>query len=165
MNKKGIEDRGVVCYDNKKGFHLIRHSQLLAASSELFSVVNIITLPDEANYSFQEFLNILLHAVTSSTNSLESASNDLKSKIPNIKIPSPYTIFNYIKNNSIVNILSSFRKINDEIFRMMDLKTNSNDIAVDFHDIPYYVCRVTPSIGESNQRMELHGDIFFCTLS
>ena len=74
--------------------YLIRHSQLLAASSELFSVVNIITLPDEANYSFQEFLNILLHAVTSSTNSLESASNDLKSKIPNIKIPSPYTIFN-----------------------------------------------------------------------
>jgi len=48
---------------------------------------------------------------------------------------------------------------------MMDLKTNSNDIAVDFHDITYYVCRVTPSIGESNQRMELQGDIIFCTLS
>ena len=132
MNKKGIEDRGVVCYDNKKGFHLIRHSQLLAASSELFSVVNIITLPDEANYSFQEFLNILLHAVTSSTNSLESASNDLKSKISNIRIPSPYTIFNYIKTNSIVNILSSKRLKSPFDSTNGEINPNKVDISLNF---------------------------------
>src|SRR5674536_378065 len=44
-------------------------TSLLAVSSELFSLINIITLPDEANYSYQEFLNVLLHAATSSTNS------------------------------------------------------------------------------------------------
>src|SRR5674536_375519 len=54
----------------------IKTTSLLAVSSELFSLINIITLPDEANYSYQEFLNVLLHAATSSTNSLESASND-----------------------------------------------------------------------------------------
>src|SRR5674476_1348087 len=75
----------------------IETTSLLAVSSELFSLINIITLPDEANYSYQEFLNDLLHAATSSTNSLESASNDLRSKIPNIRIPSADTIFNYIK--------------------------------------------------------------------
>jgi hypothetical protein len=97
-------------------------ASLLAASSELLSIVNIITLPDEANYSYQEFLNVLLHAATSSTDSLESASNDLRLKVPEIRIPSADTIFNYIKPNSVENILSSFRKINGEIFRMMNLK-------------------------------------------
>lgn len=67
-------------------------ASLLAVSSELLSIINIITLPDEANYSYQEFLNVLLHAATSSTD-LESASNNLRSKIPNIRIPSAYTIF------------------------------------------------------------------------
>lgn len=67
-------------------------ASLLAVSSELLSIINIITLPDEANYSYQEFLNVLLHAATSSTD-LESASNNLRSKIPNIRISSAYTIF------------------------------------------------------------------------
>jgi len=113
-------------------------ASLLAVSSELLSIVNIITLPAEANYNYQEFLNVLLHAATSPTDSLESASNDLKSKIPNTKIPSADTIFNYIKLNSIENILSSFRKTNNEIFKMMNLKSKIHDIAIDFHEIPFY---------------------------
>jgi len=76
-------------------------TSLLAVSSELFSLINIITLSDEANYSYQEFLNVLLHAATSLTNSLESASNDLRSKIPNIRIPSADTIFNYIRTYAL----------------------------------------------------------------
>src|SRR5674476_1627122 len=108
----------------------IETTSLLAVSSELFSLINIITLPDEANYSYQEFLNVLLHAATSSTNSLESASNDLRSKIPNIRIPSADTIFNYIKPNYIENILSSFRKINCEVFRMIDLKNKVHDLSL-----------------------------------
>ena len=66
----------------------IETASLLTVSSNLLSIDNIITLPAEANYSYQEILNVLLHAATSSTNSLESASNDLRSKIPNIKIGS-----------------------------------------------------------------------------
>ena len=95
-----------------------------------FGIGSIITLPAEANYSYQEILNVLLHAATSSTNSLESAS-DLRPKIPNIRIPSVDTIFNYIKLNSIDNILSSFR-MNNNIFKMMDLKDKVHDIAIDF---------------------------------
>ena len=90
----------------------INTASLLAMSSERLSIINIITLPDEADYSYQDLLNVLLHAATSPTDSLESASNDLKSKIPTTKIPSVDTIFNYVKLNSIENILSLFRKIN-----------------------------------------------------
>lgn len=71
----------------------VNTTSLLGVSSELFSIFNIITLPAEANYSYQEFLNVLIHAATSSTNSLESASNDLRSKTPYIRIPSADTIF------------------------------------------------------------------------
>jgi len=142
----------------------IETTSLLAVSSELFSLINIITLPDEANYSYQEFLNVLLHAATSSTNSLESASNDLRSKIPNIRIPSADTIFNYIKPNSIENILSSFRKINCEVFRMIDLKNKVHDIAVDFHDISYYGTRDTPCIRGIKPKNGTSWGYSFCTL-
>ncbi len=142
----------------------IDRASLLALSSELFSIVNIITLPAEANYSYQEFLNVLLHAATSSTNSLESASNDLRSKIPNVRIPSADTIFNYIRYNSIDNILSSFRKINSEIFKMMDLKNNVHDIAVDFHDKPYYGSRDTPCIRGIKPKNGTSWGYSFCTL-
>jgi len=142
----------------------IETASLLAVSSELFSTVNIITLPGEANYSYQEALNVLLHAATSSTNSLESSSNDLRSKIPNIRIPSADTIFNYIKSNSVENILSSFRKINGEIFRMRDLKNNVHDIAVDFHDIAYYGCRDTLAIRGIKPKNGTSWGYSFCTL-
>lgn len=45
-------------------------ASLLVLSSELVSIVDIITLPAEANNSYQEFLNVLLHEATFSTNSL-----------------------------------------------------------------------------------------------
>jgi hypothetical protein len=139
-------------------------ASLLAVSSEFFSIANIITLPDEANYSYKELLNVLIHAATSSTNSLESASNDLRSKVPEIRIPSADTIFNYIKSNSTDNILSSFRKINNEIFKMLDLKDNVHDIAVDFHDIPYYGCRDTLCIRGIKPKNGTSGGYSFCTL-
>ena len=67
-------------------------ASLLAVSSELFCKYDIITLPESANYECQDTLNVLLHASTSSTNSLKSASNDLKSKNPDSRIPSADTI-------------------------------------------------------------------------
>jgi hypothetical protein len=85
-------------------------ASLLAVSSELISKSNIITLPESANYECQDILNILLHAATSSTDSLESASNDLKRKNNDLRIPSADTIFNYIKDNKIEDILSGCLK-------------------------------------------------------
>jgi hypothetical protein len=35
-------------------------ASLLAVSSELLSIANIITLPTEANYNYQELINVLL---------------------------------------------------------------------------------------------------------
>ena len=139
-------------------------TSLLAVSSELFSIVNIITLPAEANYSYQEILNVLLHAATSSTDSLESASNGLRPKIPNVRIPSADTIFNYIKSNSIENVLSSFRKMNFEIFKMMRLENKVHDIAIDFHDIPYYGCRDTTCIRGIKPKNGTSWGYSFCTL-
>ena len=34
-------------------------ASLLGMSSELFSIVDIISLPSEANYTYQEILNVL----------------------------------------------------------------------------------------------------------
>jgi len=139
-------------------------ASLLAVSSELISKYNIITLPESANYECQDTLNILLHAATSSTDSLESASNDLQRKNPDLRIPSADTIFNYIKENKIEDILSSFRKMNLEIFKMMKLENNIHDIAIDFHDISYYGDKNTPGIRGIKLKSGSSWGKSFCTL-
>ena len=142
----------------------INTASLLAVSSELFSKSNIITLPESANYERQDILNVLLHASTSSTNSLESASNDLKRKNPDLRIPSADTIFNYIKDNKIEDILSSFRNMNLEIFKMMKLENEIHDIAIDCHDIPYYGDENTPGIRGIKLKNGSSWGKSFCTL-
>ena len=139
-------------------------ASLLAVSSELISKYNIITLPESANYECQDTLNILLHAATSSTDSLESASNDLQRKNPDLRIPSADTIFNYIKENKIEDILSSFRKMNLEIFKMMKLENNIHDIAIDCHDISYYGDKNTPGIRGIKLKNGSSWGKSFCTL-
>jgi hypothetical protein len=59
----------------------------------LSSFVDIITLPYEANYNYQEVLNLLFHAATFSNNPLKTAISDSGSKIPQIKIYSDDSIF------------------------------------------------------------------------
>ena len=85
---------------------------LLTTAFEMLSKYNIIKLPSNADYETEKVLNVLLHAATSTSNSLESASNDLKRKNPETKIPSSDTIFNYVNCNNIKDILSSFRTSN-----------------------------------------------------
>jgi uncharacterized protein YeeX (DUF496 family) len=92
---------------------------------EMICKINIIKLPKSATYSLQDILTVLLYATTSTSNSSESASNNLKLRNPDKKIPLSDTINNYIKSNNIEYILSSFRKI-------------TQDVVIDFHDIPYY---------------------------
>ena len=139
-------------------------ASLLAVSSELFNKYDIITLPESANYECQETLNVLLYAATSTSNSLESASNDVRSKNPDLRIPSADTIFNYIKENKVEDILSSFRKMNSEIFKTMKLENDVHDIAIDFHDVPFYGDKNTPGIrGIKRKSGSLWGKSF-CTL-
>ena len=129
-----------------------------------FGIGSIITLPESANYGCQDTFNVLLHAATSSTDSLESASNDLQRKNPDLRIPSADTIFNYIKENKIEDILSSFRKMNLELFKMMKLENNIHDIAIDFHDISYYGDKNTPGIRGIKLKNGSSWGKSFCTL-
>ena len=139
-------------------------ASLLAVSSELFGKYDIITLPESANYECQETLNVLLYAATSQTNSLESASKDVISKNPDLRIPSADTIFNYIKENKIEDILSSFRKMNSEIFKTMKLENYVHDIAIDCHDIPFYGDKNTPGIRGIKRKSGSSWGKSFCTL-
>ena len=56
----------------------------------------IITLLDGSNYNYQEVLNVLFRAATSSTNYLGYASNYLRSRISKIRIPSEDNNFNHL---------------------------------------------------------------------
>ncbi len=58
--------------------YCINKASLLSVSSKLCSIVDIITLSDEATYRYQKEHNILFHVAAPSTNSLEYATNDLR---------------------------------------------------------------------------------------
>jgi hypothetical protein len=111
---------------------------IMAMTSELLSKTNIIKLPEGTKYSLQDTLNVILYATTSVTNSLESASIDLRLRNPDKRIPSGDSIHDYINSNSIEYIMSAFRTINTEIIELAHLRGTVHDIAIDFHDIPYY---------------------------
>jgi len=136
----------------------------LTSAFEMLSKHNIIKLPSNADYEFEKVLNVLLHAATSTSDSLESASNDLKRKYPEAKIPSADTIFNYINCNKIEEILASFRTINLETFRMMELESKVHDIAIDFHHMPFYGDKNTPLIRGMKPKNGTSWGYEYCTL-
>ncbi|AKB74464.1 Mobile element protein [Methanosarcina lacustris Z-7289] len=139
-------------------------ASLMTVASELFSNHHIITLPKGAKYTFQTIIMTLLHAATSVNNSLESASNDLKLKSFLTKIPSADTIFNYINCNNVEYILSSFRAMNRDIFKSMNIKGKVHDIAIDFHNIPFYGDENTPLISGIKPKNGSAWGYSYCTL-
>lgn len=124
----------------------IQNTDFLALTSELCGKARIINLPENATYGFQDTLNVLLHAATSTTNSIESASTDLKIKTPTKNVPSADSVYNYINSNSVNYIISSFRQINAETIQLANLKGTIHDAAIDFHDIPFYGDKDTEGI-------------------
>jgi hypothetical protein len=142
----------------------IQNTNFLALTSELFGKARIINLPEKADYSFQETLNVLLHAATSTTNSIESASKDLRIESPNKNVPCGDSIHTYINSNSIDYIISSFRQINNEINKLANLKGTNQDAAIDFHDIPYYGDKDTPGIRGIKPKNGTSWGYSFCSL-
>jgi len=142
----------------------IQTTNLLAFTSELFGKSKIINLPEKAEYSFQDTLNVLLCAATSTTNSIESASIDLRMKTPYKNVPSADSIHGYINSNSIDYMISSFRQINTEIIKHTNLKGTSQDAAIDFHDIPYYGDKNTPGIRGIKPKNGTSWGYSFCSL-
>lgn len=142
----------------------IQITNLLALTSELFGKSKIINLPENAEYSFQDTLNVLLRAATSTTNSIESASIDLRMKTPNKNVPSADSVHGYINSNSIDYMISSFRQINTEIIKHTNLKGTYQDAAIDFHDIPYYGDKNTPGIRGIRPKNGTSWGYSFCSL-
>jgi len=98
----------------------------------------IIRIPEGAGYTLEETIPVIVYAATSTANSLEAAVAELKRKMPDAAIPSADTIFNYIYENEIEEILSFFREVNSEILAVIGIPDEPVDVAVDFHDIGYY---------------------------
>ncbi len=142
----------------------IQNTNLLAFTSQLLGKTRIINLPENTDYCFQDTLNVLLHAATSTTNSVESASNDLRMKTPNKNVPSGDSIHDYINSNPIDYIMSSFRQINTEIIQLANIKGTYHDAAIDFHDIPYYGDKNTPGIRGIKPKNGTSWGHSFCTL-
>lgn len=142
----------------------IQTTNLLALTSELLGKSRILNLPEKAEYGFQDTLNVLLSAATSTTNSIESASNYLRIKTPGKNVPSADSIHSYINSNSIDYIISSFREINTEIIQHANLKGTYQDAAIDFHDIPYYGDKNTPGIRGIKPKNGTSWGYSFCSL-
>ena len=107
-------------------------------SELLCSNGGIIRIPEGAGYTLEETIPVIVYAATSTANSLEAAVAELKRKMPDAAIPSADTIFNYIYENEIEEILSFFREVNSEILAVIGIPDEPVDVAVDFHDIGYY---------------------------
>ena len=92
-----------------------------------------IRVPGGAEYNAEDVINVVLHAATSSSNSIESAVQDLQAMHPISRIPCADTVHTYIKENDIDEMISFFRKINSEFIDMADISDSPQDIAIDFH--------------------------------
>ncbi len=143
---------------------LLPNANILALTSELFSRTSIIKLPLGITYTLQDTLNVILHAATSTTNSIESASDDLRIKNPDKAIPSGDTIHDYINSNSVDYIMSTFRKINTEIIDMAQLKGTTHDVAIDFHNVPYYGDKNTSGVRGIQPKNGTSWGYSFCSL-
>ncbi|PXF54370.1 MAG: ISH3 family transposase, partial [Candidatus Methanogaster sp.] len=95
-------------------------------------------MPEGAEYSAEDATNVLLHAATSSSNSIESAVQDLQAMHPISRIPCADTVHTYVKENDIDEMMSFYRKMNSEFIDMVNISDSPQDIAIDFHNVPYY---------------------------
>ena len=145
-------------------FTKIKSASILTLAIELLSETSIIKLPKSAKYSLQDTLTVLLHAATSTSNSSESASNDLRLNSQDKKIPSSDTINKYIKSNNIGDLLSSFRKINQSIVNTLNLQGTTHDVAIDFHDISFYGNKNTPNVRGIKAKNGTSWGYSFCTI-
>jgi len=72
---------------------LIKQSDISAAlGNKLCGEGGFIRVPEGAEYSAEDATNVLLHAATSSSNSIESAVQDLQAMHPISRIPCADTV-------------------------------------------------------------------------
>ena len=99
----------------------------------------IIKVPEGAEYSLQDTLNVIAYAATSTSNSPEAAVKELRQKNPEASVPSADTVFNYIRiANSVEGILAFFRALNSCILPQLNIPDTPQNFAIDFHNEGYY---------------------------
>jgi len=99
----------------------------------------IIAVPEGAEYSQQDTLNVLTYAANSANNSPEAAAKELRRTNPEASVPSADTVLGYIKRaNSVEGILSSFRALNSRFLPLLKIPNTPQDFAIDFHSENYY---------------------------
>jgi hypothetical protein len=106
----------------------------------------IIKLPIGATYQLNDVIAVISYAATSTANSVEAAVAELKRKQPDAVIPSADTVFRYLATTAVDDVLSFFRHVNSELLAVTGMPKDPVDIAVDFHDCPYYGDKNDPSV-------------------
>ncbi|MBW1939646.1 MAG: hypothetical protein JRI67_12990 [Deltaproteobacteria bacterium] len=118
---------------------LVKQSDLRAVlMNKLCGEESLIRVPKGAEYSAEDATNVLLHAATSSSDSIEAAVQDLQAMHPISRIPCADTVHTYMKESDIGEMLSFFRKMNFEFIDMVNISDSPQDIAMDFHNVQYY---------------------------
>jgi hypothetical protein len=118
---------------------IVKQSDLRAIlMNKLCGEGTFIRVPEGAEYSAEGATNVVLHAATSSSNSIEAAVQDLQEMHPISRIPCADTVHTYLKENDIDEMMSFFRKMNSEFIDMVNISNSPQDIAIDFHNVPYY---------------------------
>ena len=118
---------------------LVKQSDIRAIlMNKLCGEGSLMRVPEGADYSAEDATNVLLHAATSSSDSIEAAVQDLQVMYPISRIPCADTVHTYMKENDVGEMLSFFRKMNSEFIDMLDIGNSPQTVAMDFHTIPYY---------------------------
>nr|QNT35673.1 hypothetical protein HAHEADPM_00007 [uncultured Methanosarcinales archaeon] len=118
---------------------LVKQSDIRAIlMNKLCGEGSLMRVPEGADYSAEDATNVLLHAATSSSDSIEAAVQDLQVMYPISRIPCADTVHTYMKENDVGEMMSFFRKMNSEFIDMLDIGNSPQTVAMDFHTIPYY---------------------------
>ncbi|RLG30509.1 ISH3 family transposase [Methanosarcinales archaeon] len=127
---------------------------LTGSNVNLFSMLSellcsnggIIKIPENADYTLEDVMAVVAYAATSTSNSTAAAVKELKRRMPDSAIPSDSTVFSYIYENDIADILAFFRVVNSEILSLIGMPNEPVDVAVDFHNVGYYGDRNTEGV-------------------
>jgi len=103
-------------------------------------------VPKNAMYKPSDLANVLIHASTSTANSIESAVQDMKVCFTDSKIPSADTIHNYLQDANKNDLLNSFANMNTYFIDNSLIRSTKQTLAIDFHNNPYYGSKSTKCI-------------------
>ena len=120
-------------------------------------------MPEGAEYSQQEALNVISYAATSTNNSPEAASNELRRKMPEASVPCADTVLSYIKTaKSVEEILSFYRVLNSVFLPLLKIPNTPQDFAIDFHNEGYYGDKNTKGVrGIQPKNRTSWGHVYF----